>query len=97
MLEIICLRILFQAYRLGLYGPKVVWIFVTWYSSEFWRHNLDIDNVPCTVEEMEQSVDGAFLLGFFFRNPVLERGIAGITGILFFLCIVLSRIKTNYY
>ena len=53
-------------------------MFVAWYSSEFWRHNLD--DVPCTVEEMELAADGAFVIGFFFRNPVIERGIAGLTG-----------------
>ena len=57
-----------------------MWMFVSWYSAEFWRQNLDVDNVPCTIEEMDQAIDGAFLLGFFFRNPVTEKGIAGITG-----------------
>ena len=63
---------------MGLYGPKVVWVFVAWYSAEFWRTNLD--DVPCTVEEMEAAADGAFVLGFYYWNPVLEKGIAGLTG-----------------
>ena len=68
----------FQAYKLGLYGPRIVWILASWYSSEFWRENLD--EVPCSVEQMEQAVDGAFLFGFAFLNPKEERGIAGMTG-----------------
>ena len=53
-------------------------MFVAWYSAEFWRTNLD--DVPCTVEEMEAAADGAFVLGFYYWNPVLEKGIAGLTG-----------------
>ena len=55
-----------------------MWVFVAWYSAEFWRINLD--EVPCTVEEMEAAADGAFVLGFYYWNPVLEKGIAGLTG-----------------
>ena len=44
----------------------------------FWRLNLD--DVPCTLEEMELAVDGTFQIGFFLRNPNVERGIAGYTG-----------------
>ena len=45
---------------------------------EFWRTNLD--NVGCTEREMEQAADGAFVIGYYFRNRVNERGIAGLTG-----------------
>ena len=69
---------IFQAYKVGLYGPKVVLMFHAWYSAEFWRHNLD--DVPCTLEEMDLAAEGAFVIGFFFRNPTIERGVAGITG-----------------
>ena len=67
-----------QAYKVGLYGPKVVWVFVAWFSSEFWRTHLD--DVPCTVEEMEAAADGAFVIGFYYRNRLLTRGVAGLTG-----------------
>ena len=70
--------IILQAYKVGLYGPKIVWVFYGWFSTEFWRINLD--NVPCTEEEMEQAADGAFTFGYYFRNRINERGIAGITG-----------------
>ena len=29
---------------------------------------------------MEAAADGAFVLGFYYWNPVLEKGIAGLTG-----------------
>ena len=63
---------------MGLYGPKIVWVFVAWFSSEFWRSHLE--DVPCTAEEMEQAADGAFVIGFYYRNRLLTRGIAGLTG-----------------
>ena len=30
---------------------------------------------------MDSAAEGAFVMGFYFRNPVEERGVAGITGI----------------
>ena len=53
-------------------------MFVAWYSSDFWLR--DLEDVPCTAEEMNQAADGAFVIGFYYRNPLPERGIAGITG-----------------
>ena len=63
---------------MGLYGPKIVWMFYGWFSTEFWRQKLE--DIPCTQEEMEQAADGAFVIGYYFRNRVIERGVAGITG-----------------
>ena len=68
-----------QAYKIGLYGPKIVWFFYGWYSSEFWRTKLD--DVPCTEEEMELAADGAFVFGYFFYNQRDERGIADLTSL----------------
>ena len=67
-----------QAYRVGLYGPKIVWIFNGWFSSAFWRRNLD--DIPCSADEMETAADGTFLTSFYFINPSQEPGIAGLTG-----------------
>ena len=69
-------------------------MFVGWYGSEFWRTNLD--DVPCTVEEMEEAADGAFVLGFYYRNPVIERGIAGLTGNTFDFFIPISDTTTKF-
>ena len=73
---------------MGLYGPKVVWVFYGWFSLEFWRQSLD--DVPCSEKEMEQAADGAFVIGFYVRNRNIERGIAGLTGKLKFLFICVS-------
>ena len=55
-----------------------MWILLSWYSSEFWRQNLD--TVPCSVEQMNKVAEGAFILGQYYRNRIDERGIAGLTG-----------------
>lgn len=79
---------LLQAYKVGLYGPKIVWIFVGWYSKHFWKTNLD--SVSCSESEMILAVDGAIFTGAVFKNPEEERGLANLTGMLcslFTLCI----------
>lgn len=76
---------------MGLYGPKIVWMFYGWYSSEFWRINLD--NVPCSEEEMELAADGAFVIGYYFRDRVIRRGIAGLTGLSKIISLTLLTFK----
>ena len=61
----------------------------------FWRQKLE--NVPCTAEEMEQAAEGAFLLGFYFRNPEEERGLAGITGNFEYITNSERNAKTCYF
>lgn len=73
--------IYFQAYDNGLFGPKVVWIFLGYLSKYFWR--VDLDDVHCTLEDMEQVADGMFLTKFTDINPIPERGIANVTCMLF--------------
>lgn len=67
-----------KAYKVGLYGPKIVWVFAGWYSTNFWSVNLDA--IDCTEKEMAEAAEGAFLTGPIFKNPVEERGIANMTG-----------------
>jgi hypothetical protein len=62
----------------GLYGPKIVWVFVGWFSSFFWRINLE--NVGCTVQEMDLAAEGSFITGPVYQNPIEERGVANLTG-----------------
>lgn len=68
----------FQAYHVGLYGAKIVWIFPGWYSTKFWT--VESDDSNCTVSQMEQVVEGAFLTAPIFRNVKEQRGAANITG-----------------
>ncbi|XP_053374068.1 gamma-aminobutyric acid type B receptor subunit 1-like [Mercenaria mercenaria] len=66
-----------KAFKVGLYGPKIVWVFAGWYSTNFWRENLD--EVDCTREEMEEAGEGAFFTGPIFKNPIEEKGVADLT------------------
>ncbi|KAL4221901.1 G-protein coupled GABA receptor [Mactra antiquata] len=70
-------QVLCAAYQLGLYGPKIIWVFVGWYSANFWQTNLD--NIDCTEEEMSAAAEGSFITGPVYKNPVEERGLANIT------------------
>ncbi|XP_045213752.2 gamma-aminobutyric acid type B receptor subunit 1-like isoform X2 [Mercenaria mercenaria] len=70
-------ELLCAAYKVGLFGPKIVWVFVGWYSSTFWKVRLD--NLECTEEEMSMAAEGAFITGPVYSNPVEERGIANLT------------------
>ncbi|XP_052256428.1 gamma-aminobutyric acid type B receptor subunit 1-like [Dreissena polymorpha] len=66
-----------KAYKLGMYGLKIVWIFPGWYAENFWQtHQNDIG---CTSEQMNAAVEGSFLTSAIFYNPIEERGIANIT------------------
>ncbi|XP_060600012.1 gamma-aminobutyric acid type B receptor subunit 1-like [Ruditapes philippinarum] len=69
--------VLCAAYKVGLYGPKIVWVFVGWFSSFFWRINLE--NVGCTVQEMDLAAEGSFITGPVYQNPIEERGVANLT------------------
>lgn len=72
-----------QAYKVGLYGPKIVWVFPGWYSTKFWIINPH--EVNCTTEEMILVVEGAFLTAPIFRNVLDELGVANITGLPIYL------------
>lgn len=55
-----------------------MWILPGWYSNFFWRVNLH--DVDCTEEQMDQAAEGAFLVVATYFNPIEERGIANLTG-----------------
>ncbi|XP_052793035.1 gamma-aminobutyric acid type B receptor subunit 1-like [Mya arenaria] len=69
--------VLCAAYKVGLFGPKVVWILQGWLSTEFWSQGLE--KISCTAEEMSKVVEGTFLVNPVFNNPIEERGIANMT------------------
>ncbi|KAL5009805.1 hypothetical protein ScPMuIL_012110 [Solemya velum] len=69
-------RILCQAYKMGLYGHKIVWIFPGWYATHWWQtENQD----GCSREQMDRAADGHLVTGHFYLNPKQKRGIAGLT------------------
>ncbi|XP_053374075.1 gamma-aminobutyric acid type B receptor subunit 1-like [Mercenaria mercenaria] len=70
-------ELLCAAYKVGLYGPKIVWVFVGWFSTTFWKRSLD--NLECSEEEMSMAAEGSFITGPVYSNPIEERGIANLT------------------
>ncbi|XP_060583730.1 gamma-aminobutyric acid type B receptor subunit 1-like [Ruditapes philippinarum] len=69
--------VLCAAYKIGLYGPKIVWMFPSFFTSTFWKQKLDRHG--CTESQMKLVVEGIFLTVNVNRNPVDIRGIANIT------------------
>lgn len=65
---------------MGYYGPKIVWIMMGYLSTTFWREKLD--DIECTLEEMNIAAEGVFLFKHSHRDPDYTKGIANITGIL---------------
>ena len=55
-----------------------MWIIYGWFGFDFWRRYLE--DVPCTLEEMDEVLQGAILVSVHFRNRIEERGIADLTG-----------------
>lgn len=66
-----------QAYKAGLYGPKVVWILMGYYAPEFWKTNSQ--ETDCNEEDLAKAVEGSF----FIRNSIVifdeKRGLANLT------------------
>ncbi|XP_059158110.1 gamma-aminobutyric acid type B receptor subunit 2-like [Physella acuta] len=48
-----------QAYKLGMYQPRYVWIMVGWLKELWWR---DVHDTNCTKDEMAVAVEGAFTI-----------------------------------
>ena len=61
---------LFQAYKAGLYGPKVVWVFISWFTPNFYLH--DLNTTDCTAEQMRQAAEGAMFTGYHYLLDDLD-------------------------
>ncbi|XP_052793612.1 gamma-aminobutyric acid type B receptor subunit 1-like [Mya arenaria] len=69
--------VLCAAYKVGLYGAKIVWVFAGWFSRTFWL--VKQDDIDCTPEQMALVAEGAFFTSAVHFNPIEERGIHGMT------------------
>ncbi|KAH3692853.1 hypothetical protein DPMN_194607 [Dreissena polymorpha] len=69
--------VLCAAYKVGLFGPKIVWVFVGWFSTNFWFVRDPL--IDCTPEQMALAAEGAFLSSATYYNPVDETGVGGLT------------------
>ena len=66
-----------QAYMIGFYGPRIVWMFLGHYGTEFWKKNLG--NVECTADQMATAIEGSFLLYNMVVSKKEKRGPANLT------------------
>ncbi|XP_046576507.1 gamma-aminobutyric acid type B receptor subunit 1-like [Haliotis rubra] len=66
-----------HAYKVGLYGPKVVWVVNGWYETEWWK----VDNplIDCTVEQLAEAVEGYWAVDRIYQNPRGEKALSGLT------------------
>jgi len=66
----------FQAYKIGYYGPKIVWLFMSFLSYRFWV--IELNDIGCTAEQMNAVAEGIFKITHSdFKTT--ERGIANLT------------------
>ena len=56
-----------QAYKIGLYGRRIVWILNGWYDAEWWKTK--DDSIDCTPEQLSEVVEGYFDAGIVYLNP----------------------------
>ncbi|KAL8623375.1 hypothetical protein ACOMHN_065909 [Nucella lapillus] len=68
-------KVFCEAYKLGLYGRRVVWLLNGWYEHEWWRQP---DNaITCTPEEMDRAVEGYLDVSIVYLNPKSEPTVSG--------------------
>ncbi|ELU02555.1 hypothetical protein CAPTEDRAFT_109334 [Capitella teleta] len=71
------LALVCEAYRLGYYGPRIVWFFPSWYDV-LWA-----DSAPqfsnCTRDEILTAINHSIYVGQMMYNPSQEIGISGRT------------------
>ncbi|XP_077869869.1 LOW QUALITY PROTEIN: gamma-aminobutyric acid type B receptor subunit 2-like [Saccoglossus kowalevskii] len=67
-----------EAYKLGMYGAKYVWVVQGWYTSTMIDSSLSQGNLECTREQIYEVMEGMFSTSDFRENPDSnKRGISG--------------------
>ncbi|XP_048240319.1 gamma-aminobutyric acid type B receptor subunit 1-like [Haliotis rufescens] len=66
-----------EAYKVGLYGNKIVWVINGWFD-DFWWLVPDV-NVDCTPEEMSRAVEGYIAVDRLYISPIEIPAISGLT------------------
>ncbi|XP_071835076.1 gamma-aminobutyric acid type B receptor subunit 1-like [Apostichopus japonicus] len=73
-------RLIFcETYKAGFYGPHIVWVIPFWYKPNWWL----IEDVNCTVEEIEEVLFSTTVLGVDVPliSPLEKPTISGLTPI----------------
>ena len=53
-------KVLCEAYKRGMYGPKYVWFFIGWYEDDWYQKLPEEENISCNQTEMEIAAEGHF-------------------------------------
>ncbi|XP_072027770.1 gamma-aminobutyric acid type B receptor subunit 1-like [Amphiura filiformis] len=67
------------AYKQRMFGAKYLWIINGWYGADWWKQIDESNPEGCTVQEMEQAVEGYLANDALSYSVSEEPGITGIT------------------
>ncbi|XP_048239709.1 gamma-aminobutyric acid type B receptor subunit 2-like [Haliotis rufescens] len=70
-------RVICQAFRIGLYGRKVVWLLPGWFDPHWYTGYNDTAN--CTTQDILKVIDNAFSLDNVYYNPSDDVSISNMT------------------
>ncbi|XP_025097922.1 gamma-aminobutyric acid type B receptor subunit 2-like, partial [Pomacea canaliculata] len=68
-------KVFCEAYKVGLYGSRVVWLLPGWYDAGWWL--MADPAVDCSPGQLIEAVEGHFDTGILSINPRSERAISG--------------------
>ncbi|XP_041354156.1 gamma-aminobutyric acid type B receptor subunit 1-like [Gigantopelta aegis] len=75
--ESVARQVFCEAYKIGFYGPKIVWIISGWYESSWWQPRSG-ESLDCTTEQMGRAAEGAVSMKRIHISPLNEKTIGGI-------------------
>ncbi|KAL8581497.1 hypothetical protein ACOMHN_042890 [Nucella lapillus] len=70
----VAVKIMCEAYKEGLYGPRFVWILHGALDEYWWK---DMDNSSCSPQQIADAVEGHFSVEFVYLNPKEEISVSG--------------------
>ncbi|XP_072017779.1 gamma-aminobutyric acid type B receptor subunit 1-like [Amphiura filiformis] len=70
-------KVFCEAYKLGLYWPKVIWFLIGWYPDNWYM--VEDKDVNCTAEELKEALEGHFTTEGMMLKPDDTPSISGMT------------------
>lgn len=71
-----------EAYARGMYGDNYVWILPGYHNDRWWSERRQLQhraNSNCTIEQLEQALDGHFIMQFaHVRNDIDTITVSGV-------------------
>ncbi|XP_055958259.1 gamma-aminobutyric acid type B receptor subunit 1 [Patella vulgata] len=69
-------QIFCEAYKIGLYGRKFLWILVGWYDDNWWM--TPDPNIDCTPAQLAEAIEGYIAVDHIYLNPKDSPSVSGI-------------------